>query len=303
MEMHQIRYFLAVSRVLNFTQAAAECNVSQPALSRAIKQLEDELGGELFRRERSLTHLTDLGRMMQPLLCQAYETAVSAKSLASSYRKGHHAPLRLALSSAVNMRVLVEPLSHLIESLPGVEMKFLRGDAKTVGESLKSGEFELAVAGRLPDGWDRFRSWPLYEERFVLVAHHMHPIVGRNAVRLGDLAGQRLILRPYCEMTNVLTRQLTEKGIHQGSGDSVASEEDVLALIDANVGIAIMPERTPFGPQLRTIAIEDLDLSCTVHLYAVAGRQYSPAAAALIQLLRAADWSRGLSGPKPATAH
>ena len=68
MEMHQIRYFLAVAEELNFTKAAERCNVSQPALSRAIQALEQELGGPLFRRERSHTHLSELGRMVQPHL-------------------------------------------------------------------------------------------------------------------------------------------------------------------------------------------------------------------------------------------
>ena len=67
MEMHQIRYFLAVAKTLNFTQAAEECHVAQPSLSRAIRNLEDELGGDLFRRERSLSHLTELGKLMLPL--------------------------------------------------------------------------------------------------------------------------------------------------------------------------------------------------------------------------------------------
>jgi DNA-binding transcriptional LysR family regulator len=61
MEMHQVRYFLAVARLLNFTRAAAECNVAQPSLTRAIKQLENEFGQELFRRERNLTHLNLAG--------------------------------------------------------------------------------------------------------------------------------------------------------------------------------------------------------------------------------------------------
>ena len=60
MEMHQIRYFLAVAQTLNFTRAAEQCNVSQPALTRAIQQLEDELAGPLIRREGKLSHLTDL---------------------------------------------------------------------------------------------------------------------------------------------------------------------------------------------------------------------------------------------------
>src|SRR5882757_8481087 len=70
MEMHQVRYFLAVAETLNFTRAAEKCNVTQPALTRAIQKLEEELGGLLLRRERNLTHLSDLGRLMKPHLEQ-----------------------------------------------------------------------------------------------------------------------------------------------------------------------------------------------------------------------------------------
>jgi class 3 adenylate cyclase len=62
MEMHQVRYFLATVSELNFTKAAEKCNVTQPSLTRAIKQLEDELGGDLFRRERPQAQLTELGQ-------------------------------------------------------------------------------------------------------------------------------------------------------------------------------------------------------------------------------------------------
>src|SRR6266699_1397486 len=79
MEMHQVRYFLAVARTLNFTRAAEECNVTQPALTRAIKQLEDELGGELIRREGRNSHLTDLGNKMRPMLQQCFDSAIGAK--------------------------------------------------------------------------------------------------------------------------------------------------------------------------------------------------------------------------------
>ena len=87
MEMHQVRYFLAVARMLNFTRAAEECNVTQPSLTRAIKQLEAELGGDLFRRERP-TQLTELGQRMHPLLKQCYDAAAGARSLASSFKSG-----------------------------------------------------------------------------------------------------------------------------------------------------------------------------------------------------------------------
>src|SRR2546422_3573744 len=98
MEMHQVRYFLAVARVLNFTRASDECNVTQPSLTRAIKQLEGELGGDLFRRERPHAQLTELGERMHPLLKQCYESAVGARLLATSFKSGEVGSLRLAIS-------------------------------------------------------------------------------------------------------------------------------------------------------------------------------------------------------------
>src|SRR5215469_17981876 len=112
MEMHQIRYFLAAARTLNFTRAAEECNVAQPSLTRAIQQLEQELGGDLFRRERKLSHLTDLGQRMLPLMQQCYDMAQGAKSLANSIKRGEIASLRLALSHTIDISLLVPYLSE-----------------------------------------------------------------------------------------------------------------------------------------------------------------------------------------------
>src|SRR4029450_6087470 len=68
MQIYQVRYFLALARTLNFTRAAEQCNVTQPALTKAIQKLEQELGGTLIHRERHLTQLTELGKMILPTL-------------------------------------------------------------------------------------------------------------------------------------------------------------------------------------------------------------------------------------------
>ncbi|MFH3972590.1 LysR family transcriptional regulator, partial [Acinetobacter baumannii] len=73
MEMNQIRYFLAVCEHRNFTHAASASNVSQPSLTTAIKKLEDELGGELFVRDRAGCRLTALGKLMQPRLRKSHD--------------------------------------------------------------------------------------------------------------------------------------------------------------------------------------------------------------------------------------
>ena len=94
MEMHQVRYFVAVSRALNFTRGADECY---------IKQLEAELGGDLFRRERPAAQLTELGQRMHPLLKQCYEAAVGARSLALSFKGGKVGTLRMEAHMQVKL--------------------------------------------------------------------------------------------------------------------------------------------------------------------------------------------------------
>src|SRR5258705_680468 len=97
MEMHQVRYFLALCEELNFTRAAERSNVAQPSLTRAIKQLEEELGGALFHRERANTHLTELGRTLKPYLEQVFRRAEDAKREALEFVRLQKTPLRLVV--------------------------------------------------------------------------------------------------------------------------------------------------------------------------------------------------------------
>lgn len=291
MEMHQIRYFLAAARTLNFTQAAEECHVAQPSLSQAIKKLEEELGGLLFRRERALTHLTDLGRMMLPLLTQCYDSALAAKELASSIRKGRVAPLRLGLSHTINIEILVPSLTELVKAYPGLELSFYRGTAEEVARRLKDGDSELAIAGPLREAWERFDAHLLFTEGYQLAISKAHPHAMRNAVPLQELDSARLLARAYCEQAPEIADVLAAHGITQRAGDQIASDHDLVALLDADIGVSIMPHSALLSGRLRGISVIGLELQRNVYLYAVSGRQRSAAASGLIKLLRAADWS------------
>ena len=148
MEMHQVRYFLAVARVLNFTRAADECNVTQPSLTRAIKQLEGELGGDLFRRERPAAQLTELGLRMHPLLKQCYEARVGARSLASSFKSGEIGALRIALTHSVDLSLLIPHLDQIKRLFNRLEFRFLRGNAARSGNSSRRAKPNSALPPR-----------------------------------------------------------------------------------------------------------------------------------------------------------
>src|SRR5687767_5744945 len=130
MEMHQIRYFLAVCETLNFTRAAELCNVTQPALTRAIQKLEEELGGLLLRRERSLTHLTDFGRLMMPQLKKVFDDTEAAKTTARQFLKLENAGLNLGLMCTIGPVHFMGFLSRFRLENPGVELTLVEGVPK-----------------------------------------------------------------------------------------------------------------------------------------------------------------------------
>src|ERR1700756_5113437 len=198
MEMHQVRYFLAVARTLNFTRAADECNVTQPSLTRAIKQLEAELGGDLFRRERP-AGLTELGQRMHPLLKQCYEAALGARSLASSFKSGEIGALRVALTHSIDLSLLIPFLDQIKRQFNRLEFRFLRGNSREVGELLKTGEAELGIAAEIDPSWDRLDTWPLFNEDFQLVTNAQHRLANRGSVELEELRSEQFLIRGYCE--------------------------------------------------------------------------------------------------------
>src|SRR5205823_9340336 len=174
MEMHQVRYFLAVARVFNFTRAADECNVTQPSLTRAIKQLEAELGGDLFRRERPAAQLTELGLRMHPLLKQCFEAAAGARSLASSFKSGEIGALRIALTHSIDLALLIPHLDQIKRQFNRLEFRFLRGNSFELAEFLKKGEAALRIAAELGQAWDRLDTWPFFTESFEVVVNKLH---------------------------------------------------------------------------------------------------------------------------------
>ncbi len=241
MEMHQIRYFLAVARTLNFTRAADECNVTQPSLTRAIKQLEAEFGGDLFRRERPAAQLTELGQRMHPLLKQCYEAAVGARSLASSFKGGKVGTLRIAIADAVDLALLIPHLEQLKRLFNALEFKLLRGNSKQIGEYLKKGEAELGIAVEMDKDWDRLDSWPLFTESFQLVVNARHPLADQGSVEFDDLKSQQMLSRGYREYAERLSAALRAGDIDLDGGHDISAEHDLIKLLEADIGIAIVP--------------------------------------------------------------
>ena len=158
MEMSQIRYTLAAAKHLNFTRAAAECNVSQPALTKGIKTLEGELGAPVFHREGRRILLSDFGRSMLPHLQHIAEEAEAAQVLAKNFRLLEKAPLRLGVMSTIGHLRLARFLGRFEKTNKGLELSVTEGSVAQLKEQLSEGEIE-----GLPGGVGEGRSRPCFQ--------------------------------------------------------------------------------------------------------------------------------------------
>jgi DNA-binding transcriptional LysR family regulator len=290
MEMHQVRYFLAVARTLNFTKAADECHVAQPSLTRAIKLLEGELGGDLFRRERPRAMLTPLGERMYPLLKQCYDSAQSARALAAMINDGEVGSLKIAVSSSIELGLILNEVNELRRSFSEIELKILRGTGPQLVEYLKTGAAELAVAASIGEAWDRLDTWKLFDEPFDMVFNRSHRLANHETIGLEDLKQERFLLRSHCEKGAELAELLRANGLNADNRHEVSSDQDLLALLDANIGIGFLPRTVHTPPSLVRAVLPGFELGRTVCLYGVAGRQRTPVAATFMKMLRAAKW-------------
>ncbi|HEX2590772.1 MAG TPA: LysR family transcriptional regulator [Rhizomicrobium sp.] len=292
MEMHQVRYFLAVCRTLNFTKAAEECNVAQPSLTRAVQKLEDELGGPLFHRERANTHLTELGRLMQPHLEQTYSAAQAAKTLATSIRKGSVAPLRLAIDTTVPMKPVVDILSNLRQSIDGIELTLGSGTRRAVLADALEGDFDLVVASQAGETPDRMRSWLLFREQCNVIVPEGHRFAQQASVTLADLDGEPMIERVDCCLSPGFNEACQAAGVRTEFRHRATSEDQLQRMVLAGFGAGVSPPTIPLLPGLVAVPIEGKALEREVVLATVAGRRFSVAADAFVKVARARDWSK-----------
>jgi DNA-binding transcriptional LysR family regulator len=296
MEMYQVRYFLSVVRTLNFTRAADECDVAQPSLSRAIKQLEAELDGELFRRERPQAILTELGHRMLPILSRCYESANSAKAVAAAVRKGEAGALRIALSHSIDFGLLVSHIRELNRTFDVLVVVVRRGSAAEALEFLRAGGTEVALAAADEAETQSHERFPLFDEDFLLRCGRTHRMADRPGLSLADLRDERFILPRHGEHIESLAAWLRKAKIDLERCHETDSDADMMKLVADGLGVAVAPRSAPLCDGVVSTPVEGLDLRRTVCAFGAKGRPRTPSASMLINLLRAADWTGTRAG-------
>lgn len=291
MEMHQIRYFLAVAEELNFTRAAQKCNVAQPSLTRAIKLLEDEFGGPLFHRERANTHLSELGRMIMPCLEDVWSRTKDARRVADGFRKLQRTELRLGVMCTIAPNQLVQLFVEIQTRHQGIDLKIIDATAVELQERLLSGDLEVAIyctGEKQPD--ERLHEMPLFHEQMMIVISPEHRLAKQNAIRLKDLHGELYLERTKCEFGMVAAASFREQGVVDETICSCERDDWILAMVAAGMGYAFMPASNVVHNDVVARPMIEPEFWRHINLVTVRGRPHSPAVGALVREVMRANW-------------
>ena len=296
-QTHEIRYFLALARELNFTKAAEACSVSQPSMTRAIRNLEHKVGGLLFDRRAGALVLTELGRSLLPRLQEGYAQIEAARTEAARLIATRRNQLRLGVMCTAGPGAISGLLQRFLASgQDDIELTVREARAGTVVELLLADEVDLAIAA-WPSYPEEVEVLPLYTERYGILFHDKHIFAQLSDISLDNLTGEQYLERLSCEFDNHFEAQVGEWTIDIATRFASEREDWIQALARAGLGVAVVPEFMEIGGGLVIRPIGNPSIARTVALLMVRGRRRSQAAEEFVRIARTFDWQAALLHP------
>lgn len=241
MEMHQLRYAVAVVRAGNFSRAAELCHVSQPSLSQQIMKLEEELGERLFDRTKREARLTPHGEAFLQRAVRILEEVDAAKREANDAKDLLSGTVTLGVIPTVAPYLLPGVMAAFAKKYPGVEMIIHEEQTTHLLKMLHGYEIDLALAS-LPLEGGQLEIHHLFTEELLLALPTNHPLTRKKIVPDSELDEEHLIVMKegHCLGDQVLgfcnRRNVRPKISFRG-----AQLETILALVTAGMGMSLIP--------------------------------------------------------------
>lgn len=246
MEFHQLRYFVAAAEELSITRAAKRLHVSQPALSRQISILEDEIGILLFDRIRKRIHLTDAGRFFLPrarqILCDAETSAQLIREQFGSAKR----TVRLGFQSPFLDDIIAPSLKAIRKEFPRLQVDLFDLDPRALLDRLRDGELDMVIVGSniLKQDKELFATRLLMKARMAAVLPDDHPLASRKQILLKELAADEHISLSdaiFPGRRKFLTDLCQSRGFDPNIVTEVESIPLLLGEVSTGSGVALLP--------------------------------------------------------------
>jgi LysR family transcriptional regulator, hydrogen peroxide-inducible genes activator len=240
MELHQLRYFVAVAHLGNFTRAAAKCFVAQPSLSQQIIKLERELGGPVFDRSGRKIRLTDRGRAFYDRAVEIL-AAVDGAKRAMSEESGHG---RISVGAIPTVAPYLLPplLKRFVREYPKAEVSIIENLTKYTIRACLEGDIDVGLLA-LPIDDERLVVEPLFTEELLLTMAADHPLAAKRRITMQDISAERFVLlsEAHClgvQVVSFCKQQSCQPAVSCQSAQLLTVQE----LVALGQGISLIPQ-------------------------------------------------------------
>ncbi|EIT84774.1 LysR family transcriptional regulator [Fictibacillus macauensis ZFHKF-1] len=242
MDIKQLQYFIEVAKYNSFTRAADALFITQPTISKMIKNLEEELGVTLFDRSRKGLTLTDAGRTIfeqAKLVDKAFANLEMELDNLLGLKKGH---IRIGLPPIFDSRLFPKLIGSFHERYPNVTFELWEEGSKKIEEEVANHQLDLGVIV-LPTNNATFQYFAFMEEDLRLIIHPDHPLASRDEISLSELCNESFIL---FNKDFVLHDRIISSCNQAGFNPHITSESSQWAFIEEMVvcklGVSLLPE-------------------------------------------------------------
>jgi LysR family transcriptional regulator, hydrogen peroxide-inducible genes activator len=287
MELHQLRYFCAVTDTGSFSRAAEQSHVSQPSLSQQILKLEDELGARLFDRLGRSVRLTELGKTFLPRARAVLRELEAARGDVVERKDSVAGPVTVGAIPTVAPYLLPRVLTSFSKKFPQVQLTVVEEITPVLLDRLRASAVDLAVLA-LPIRGHEFESVPLLTEPLFAVLPQKHKLARRRAISLKDVRKEPfLLLRDgHCFRENAVAA-CDRARVHPQVIFESGQFSSLLSMVGAGLGISLIPQMA-IGKKsgCRYVSISDPEATRTIGAVTLRGRSLTRASLSFLSLLQ-----------------
>jgi DNA-binding transcriptional LysR family regulator len=261
MELRHLRYFVAVAELQNIHRAAAKLHVSQPPLSRQIRDLEDEVGVALFERKANSLRLTEAGRAFLPEARAALQRVDDAVQMARIVGTGEGGEIHVGHAPSLAAEILPRALKYFHESSPGVRVRLHDLSTPEMLSGLVDGKLQVAVLGaKAIKGTAGLDFEELQRYSFYLAVPLTHPLAQARKVGLEQVAEERLLgvsLSEYPDYHEFIDQLFAPVNRTPKFAEEFDSLTSIIAALEGGRGVALVPQGFSFfaGPRLKILPL------------------------------------------------
>lgn len=288
-----LRSFLAVHRHLNYTRAAEELYLTQPAVSRQIHQLEAELGVRLFEQLGKTLHVTDAGRTLAAEADALFGHISRATEAVQAHAAMDAGRLSLGASSTPGLYLLPDFVGRFRRAFPSVELHYAVENSQRIERRILHNDVDLGFVGA-PPASPAIKAEKWIADRIVFFAASDYPLPARKSIDPRELAEHTWVLREHGAATRTLAeRWLARRKVKPRHTIEMSCPEGVKALVAAGVGVSYMSihglaEDVQRG-RFRVLNVTDFDLQRTIYAIRHKDKHVSTAMKAFLELLAARE--------------